>query len=77
VVVGGGFTGLALASNGLRLARTALLKHPGMDPKAVRWTVGEAGPSVLGEFPQRLAAKARARLHEPVSMSACQLPSRT
>jgi hypothetical protein len=46
VVVGGGFTGLALASNGLRLARTALLQHPGMDPKVVRWTVvfGEVLP---------------------------------
>jgi NADH dehydrogenase FAD-containing subunit len=64
VVVRAGLTGLALASNGLRLARTALLQHPGMDPKSVRWTLVQAAPSVLGEFPQRLAGKARARLHE-------------
>jgi NADH:ubiquinone reductase (H+-translocating) len=64
VVVGRGFTGLAVASNGLRFAPTPLLPHPGMDPKVVRWTVVEAAPSVLGEFPRRLAAQARARLHE-------------
>ena len=62
VVVGGGFTGLELAAQGHRLARAALRQHRGLDPASVRWTVIEAGPSVLGQFPTKLANRALARI---------------
>ena len=62
VVVGGGTTGLELAAQGHRLARAALRQHRGLDPELVRWTVIEAGPNVLGQFPAKLANRALARV---------------
>jgi NADH:ubiquinone reductase (H+-translocating) len=55
VVVGGGFTGLELAAQGHKLARAALRQHRELDSDSVRWTVIEAGRSVLGQFPAKLA----------------------
>ena len=62
VVVGGGFAGLELAAQGHKLTRAALRQHRGLDPESVRWTVIEAGPSVLGQFPAGLANRALDRL---------------
>lgn len=62
VVVGGGFTGLELAAQGHKLALAALRQHRGLDPQSVRWTVIEAGPNVLGQFPTKLANRALARI---------------
>ena len=62
VVVGGGFTGLELAAQGHKLARAALRQHRGLDSDSVRWTVIEAGPSVLAQFPPKLANHALARM---------------
>ncbi|MBV8217651.1 MAG: FAD-dependent oxidoreductase, partial [Solirubrobacterales bacterium] len=62
VVVGGGFTGLELAGEGLRLSRAALRQHPTLEPGTVRWTVVEAGSSVLRQFPDRLARRALERM---------------
>jgi NADH:ubiquinone reductase (H+-translocating) len=62
VVVGGGFTGLELAAQGTALARAALRQHRALDVGSVRWTVLEAGPSVLGQFPSRLARHALDRI---------------
>jgi NADH dehydrogenase len=64
VVVGGGFTGLELAAQGLKLARAALRQHRRLDRESVRWTVIEAGPSVLGQFPAKLADRALARIRQ-------------
>ncbi|HXW34928.1 MAG TPA: NAD(P)/FAD-dependent oxidoreductase [Acidimicrobiales bacterium] len=62
VVVGGGFTGLELAAQGRALARRALRQHPGLNVESVRWTVIEAGKTVLDQFPERLARRAVNRL---------------
>jgi NADH dehydrogenase len=62
VVVGGGFTGLELAAQGHKLARAALRQHRELDADAVRWTVIEAGPSVLVQFPAKLARRALERM---------------
>jgi NADH:ubiquinone reductase (H+-translocating) len=62
VVVGGGFTGLELAAEGLRLSRAALRQHPTLGLESVRWTVVEAGSTVLGQFPARLARRALDRM---------------
>ena len=64
VVVGGGFTGLELAAQGHRLARAALRQHRRLDSESVRWTVIEAGPTVLGQFPSRLASRALSRMRQ-------------
>jgi NADH:quinone reductase (non-electrogenic) len=62
VVVGGGFTGLELAAQGHKLARAALRQHRGLDSSSLRWTVIEAGPRALVQFPPKLANRALARL---------------
>ena len=62
VVVGGGFTGLELAAQGHKLARAALRQHRGLASDSVRWTVIEAGPRVLAQFPPKLANHALARM---------------
>jgi NADH:ubiquinone reductase (H+-translocating) len=64
VVVGAGFTGLELAAQGHKLARVALRQHRELDPASVRWTVIEAGSSVLGQAPARLARRALARMRK-------------
>lgn len=64
VVVGAGFTGLELAAQGYRLARAALRQHRGLDFESVRWTVIEAGETVLGQFPAKLASRALARIRQ-------------
>jgi NADH dehydrogenase len=64
VVVGGGFTGLELAAQGRELARVTLRQHPALDAESVRWTVLEAGPTVLGQFPARLAHRALERMRK-------------
>lgn len=64
VVVGGGFTGLELAAQGHKLARAALRQHRRLDSESVRWTVIEAGPSTLGQFPARLASRALSRMRQ-------------
>ena len=64
VVVGGGFTGLELAAQGRALARAALRQHPALDNESVSWTVLEAGPSVLGQFPERLSRRALDRIRK-------------
>jgi NADH:ubiquinone reductase (H+-translocating) len=64
VVVGGGFAGLELAAQGYKLARAALRQHRGLEAESVRWTVIEAGPSVLGQFPATLAGRALARIRQ-------------
>jgi len=63
-VIGGGFTGLELAAQGHRLARAALRQHRGLDSESVRWTVIEAGPTVLGQFPAKLASRALSRMRQ-------------
>jgi NADH:quinone reductase (non-electrogenic) len=63
-VVVGGFTGLELAAHGRELARAALRQHPRLDAGSVRWTVLEAGPTVLTQFPETLARKALTRLRK-------------
>src|SRR5207237_2466955 len=62
VVGGGGGTGLELAAQGHKLARAAVRQHRGLDSGSVRWTVIEAGPSVLLQFPPKLANHALARM---------------
>ncbi len=62
VVVGGGFTGLELAAQGHKLARAALRQHRELESDSVRWTVIEAGPSVLAQFPAKLASRAVERM---------------
>ena len=64
VVVGGGFTGLELAAQGAALARAALRQDRALDAGSVRWTVLEAGTSVLGQFPSRLAGRALDRIRK-------------
>jgi NADH:ubiquinone reductase (H+-translocating) len=64
VVVGGGFTGLELAAQGRQLCRAALRQYPALDSESVRWTVLEAGPSVLGQFPAKLARRALDRIRK-------------
>jgi NADH dehydrogenase len=64
VVVGGGFAGLELAAQGYKLTRAALRQHRGLESESVRWTVIEAGPSVLGQFPAKLASRALARIRQ-------------
>jgi NADH dehydrogenase len=64
VVVGGGFAGLELVAQGYKLARTALRQHRGLEAESLRWTVIEAGPSVLGQFPATLAGRALARIRQ-------------
>jgi NADH:ubiquinone reductase (H+-translocating) len=62
VVVGGGFTELELAAQGAALAQAALRQERALDAGSVRWTVLEAGTSVLGQFPSRLARHALDRI---------------
>ena len=64
VVVGGGFTGLELAAQGAALAQAALRQERALDAGSVRWTVLEAGTSVLGQFPSRLARHALDRIRK-------------
>jgi NADH dehydrogenase len=64
VVVGGGFAGLELAAQGLKLSCAALRQHRGLSAGSVRWTVIEAGPSILGQFPAKLADRALARMRQ-------------
>jgi NADH:ubiquinone reductase (H+-translocating) len=64
VVVGGGFTGLELAAQGRQLCRAALRQYSALDSESVRWTVLEAGPSVLGQFPANLARRALDRIRK-------------
>ena len=64
VVVGGGFTGLELAAQGRQLSRAALRQYRALDSESVRWTVLEAGPSVLGQFPANLARRALDRIRK-------------
>ena len=64
VVVGGGFTGLELAAQGAALAQAALRQERTLDAGSVRWTVLEAGTSVLGQFPSRLARHALDRIRK-------------
>jgi len=64
VVVGGGFTGLELAAQGHKLARAALRQHRRLESESVRWTVIEAGPTALGQFPAKLASRALSRMRQ-------------
>lgn len=64
VVVGGGFAGLELAAQGAALAQAALRQERALDAGSVRWTVLEAGTSVLGQFPSRLARHALDRIRK-------------
>jgi NADH dehydrogenase len=64
VVVGGGFTGPELAAQGAALAQAALRQERALDAGSVRWTVLEAGTSVLGQFPSRLARHALDRIRK-------------
>ena len=64
VVVGGGFTGLELAAQGHKLSLAALRQHRQLGSDSVRWTVIEAAPSVLGQFPATLASRALKRLRK-------------
>ena len=64
VVVGGGFTGLELAAQGAALTQAALRQERTLDAGSVRWTVLEAGTSVLGQFPSRLARLALDRIRK-------------
>ena len=59
VVVGGGPTGVELAGTIAELARTTLardFRH--IDPRSARIILCEAGPRVLGAFPEKLSAYA-------------------
>ena len=78
VVVGGGFAGLELAAQGAALAQAALRQERALDAGSVRWTVLEAGTSVLGQFPSRLARHALDRIRKqgrPTSVSAPRSPN--
>ena len=59
VVVGGGFTVLELAAQGAALARAALRQDRALDLGSVRWTVPEAGVSVLAAVPSQDSPTAR------------------
>jgi NADH:ubiquinone reductase (H+-translocating) len=63
VVVGGGPTGVELASAIAELARSTLARdYRHIDPKATRVVICEAGPRILPSFPDRLSAYAATKL---------------
>ncbi|HEY5910445.1 MAG TPA: NAD(P)/FAD-dependent oxidoreductase [Verrucomicrobiae bacterium] len=63
VVVGGGPTGIELAGAFAELARYVLRRDfRRIDPRQARVVLLEAAPRLLGQFSERLAAKATARL---------------
>lgn len=63
VVVGGGPTGIELAGAFAELARHVLRRDfRRIDPRQSRVVLLEAAPRILGQFSERLAAKAAARL---------------
>ena len=63
IVVGGGPTGIELAGAFAELARYVLRRDfRRIDPRQARVVLLEAAPRVLGQFSERLAAKAMARL---------------
>jgi len=62
-VVGGGPTGVELAGTLAEIARHTLRREfRRIDPAQARVRLIEAGPRVLGNFPESLSAKARAQL---------------
>lgn len=63
IVVGGGPTGIELAGAFAELARHVLKRDfRRIDPRQARVVLVEAAPRLLGQFSERLAAKASARL---------------
>ena len=63
IVVGGGPTGIELAGAFAELARHVLKRDfRRIDPRQARVVLLEAAPRLLGQFSERLAAKATARL---------------
>ena len=63
VIVGGGPTGVELAGALAELANHSLARDfRSIDPKAARILLVEAGPHILGAFPEDLRAKARESL---------------
>jgi NADH dehydrogenase len=64
IVVGGGPTGIELAGAFAELARHVLKRDfRRIDPRQARVVLVEAAPRLLGQFSERLAAKATARLN--------------
>jgi NADH dehydrogenase len=63
VLVGGGPTGVEMAGAIAELARTTLKdEYRRIDPRAARVVLLEAGPRVLGAFPEELSAKSQRAL---------------
>jgi NADH dehydrogenase len=65
VVIGGGPTGVELAGTLAEIARHTLANDfRNIDPRKARVLLIEAGPRVLGAFPEALSAKARKQLEK-------------
>ncbi len=65
VIVGGGPTGVELAGTLAEIARHTLrYDFRRIDPASARVRLVEAGPRVLGSFPEALSRKAEAQLHK-------------
>jgi NADH dehydrogenase len=62
VIVGGGATGVELSGEIAHYARQIARRH-GVDPTLITVDLIEAGPSILGAFPQGLREKITKRLH--------------
>ncbi|MGE5226731.1 MAG: NAD(P)/FAD-dependent oxidoreductase [Planctomycetaceae bacterium] len=64
VLVGAGFAGVELFGELEDLARAAVRRYPGLRREDMRWVLVEAGPRILPELDDGLAAYASERLRE-------------
>jgi NADH dehydrogenase len=64
VLVGAGFAGVELFGELEDLARAAVRRYPGLGREDMRWVLVEAGPRILPELDDGLAAYASDRLRE-------------
>jgi NADH dehydrogenase len=64
VLVGAGFAGVELFGELEDLARAAVRRYPGLRREDMRWVLVEAGPRILPELDEDLAAYASERLRE-------------
>ncbi len=64
VLVGAGFAGVELLGELEDLARVAVGRYPGLRREDMRWVMVEAGPRILPELEEGLAAYATERLRE-------------
>ncbi len=62
VVVGGGYAGVEALAELQDMVTRAVRRFPGLSIDDTRWLLVEAGPRILGQLPERLAAYATAHL---------------